>query len=638
MNTTKSRKVKPKDVLSKASQSINKNNHKEEYDIEVHKTATIGNLRQWDFPQAMREIIDNPIDAQAENIHVKFPSKIGRKSEVEQGTPIMVLDDGCGMTLDELVSAVKGVGCGVTQKGNSDAGIFHIGLKGSIASLGEMGIVFSKCPDTNTWSACQLIVDTLKVIPILKNGSFEDLLNTLSTFKINGNLKQVSNWFNYYESGTGVLIFQPKGEHPHITWHTDTDYPKLISSVKRTITQIYSLRLKSDTNLKIDVEKDNNIQRFAHDEDGVQDIFYEGMKDPSGELDGTMMSEKTIQVTGVSKDGTMGKYPMTVKGYFLPDHKVLENNSQNLFGTDKLPSICFDQKNYGGKKTGAWGLYLFTNNIMINDKPVVGNFFGWEYWYPRVRFQVHISKEHIPLYVNWGNKSKTRIDDDSNAPRLKPLYETVNEIVDGFKEEVNKLGRKKPLIKRISQEVLNRVINKLSDKLHQKGLLNVEYDVEKNVITTGDSNGNTSPVTLGGKGNRIPYGTENPESNSLVVVKRRKKKKKNDFNIVEEALVDTIPFTWEVRKGVTTFVLNTESHWYKSVTAKINSLASRSSESVKDDYWEMYIEQIVVDTISAFRHRLNPSGYHNTDLPIESREVLDAHIGMMYDMYTMYDK
>ena len=52
----------------------------------------------------------------------------------------------------------------------------------------------------------------------------------------------------------------------------------------------------------------------------------------------------------------------------------------------------------------------------------------------------------------------------------------------------------------------------------------------------------------------------------------------------------------------------------------------------------MYIEQIVVDTISAFRHRLNPSGYHNTDLPIESREVLDAHIGMMYDMYTMYDK
>ena len=632
MNTIKPRKAKPKDVLLKTSKSIPPRTGK----LEVHPEAIKGNLSEWDFPQAMREIIDNPIDAQAENIHVKFPSKQGGKgSEVQQGTPIMTLDDGCGMDRNGLYKAVQGVGCAQSEKGVSDAGIFHIGLKGSITSLGEMGIVFSKSVGSDKWNVCKLTVENIDVEEILIDGTYNDLIDLLGSYKVNGNLKLIADWFTKYESGTGVLIFPPKGEESHVTWHTNKNYQDLISSVKRTITQIYSLRLKSDTNLKITVHTNKDTEQvFTHDSNGAQDIFYEGMTDPKGELSGTMMETESIYVKGKGKDGKTGQYPMTVKGYFLPDHEVLKRNSQNLFGKEKLPPVCFDQNSWGGKKNGAWGLYQFTpGKIMINDKPEVGKFFGWQYWYPRVRFQVHVSKEHISLYNNYGNKSESNLSHEKFEEDLEPLYNAVNKIMDKFSLEVEKIGRNKPVVKRINQKVLKSIINRLSDKLHQKGLLNVEYEVTKNEITTGNPNPEGKGRVITSKdGSLLPYGDENPEGNSLVVVRRKKKKKKNDFNIVEEALVDSIPFTWEARKGVVTLVLNTESIWYKSTTGKINRLVG-ADESLKDGLWEQYIEQLLVTTISAFRHRIYPS-----DFTTDEHLVLETHIEEMYDMYTMYDK
>ena len=109
--------------------------------------------------------------------------------------------------------------------------------------------------------------------------------------------------------------------------------------------------------------------------------------------------------------------------------------------------------------------------------------------------------------------------------------------MDKFSLEVEKIGRNKPVVKRINQKVLKSIINRLSDKLHQKGLLNVEYEVTKNEITTGNPNPEGKGRVITSKdGSLLPYGDENPEGNSLVVVRRKRKRRRMTLILLKKLL------------------------------------------------------------------------------------------------------
>ena len=78
----------------------------------------------YSFETAIADIVDNSISAEAQNIEVNItPPEKGNLS-------VVILDDGTGMTRDELVVAMSLGGKGPRTKRNSDdLGRFGLGLK-----------------------------------------------------------------------------------------------------------------------------------------------------------------------------------------------------------------------------------------------------------------------------------------------------------------------------------------------------------------------------------------------------------------------------------------------------------------------------------------------------------------------------
>jgi hypothetical protein len=87
--------------------------------------ALVQSLRDigYSMESAIADIIDNSITAAAENIHIRFAWN--------EGTPwLAVLDDGCGMSPEELTDAMRlGSKNPLEERGEKDLGRFGLGLK-----------------------------------------------------------------------------------------------------------------------------------------------------------------------------------------------------------------------------------------------------------------------------------------------------------------------------------------------------------------------------------------------------------------------------------------------------------------------------------------------------------------------------
>ena len=92
--------------------------------ILVESTRSIG----YSFESALSDIIDNSISKGATEIHVRFDSN--------KPQYVAVIDDACGMSNDELISAMRyGSKSSMEVRGKSDLGRFGLGLK--MASLSQ---------------------------------------------------------------------------------------------------------------------------------------------------------------------------------------------------------------------------------------------------------------------------------------------------------------------------------------------------------------------------------------------------------------------------------------------------------------------------------------------------------------------
>ena len=89
------------------------------------------------FESALADIIDNSISSGASNIHINFSSI--------SPAYISILDDGCGMNLDELRQAMKYGSKDVREKREKeDLGRFGLGLKTASLSQCKRLTVISK--------------------------------------------------------------------------------------------------------------------------------------------------------------------------------------------------------------------------------------------------------------------------------------------------------------------------------------------------------------------------------------------------------------------------------------------------------------------------------------------------------------
>ena len=158
-------------------------------DILVESTRSIG----YTFESALADIIDNSIGNGATHIDVRFSSIIPRY--------IAILDDGCGMTPDELIVAMRYGSKNVNdQRAESDLGRFGLGLKtASLSQCRKLTVISKK---NNVISAASWDLDFIIEQQgwSLKVYDYDEMVS-----QYNKAIPGILDQLNSYESGTIVI-------------------------------------------------------------------------------------------------------------------------------------------------------------------------------------------------------------------------------------------------------------------------------------------------------------------------------------------------------------------------------------------------------------------------------------------------
>ena len=120
--------------------------------LHIPKASTLmSSLRSmgYTFESAVADVIDNSISAYARNVHILFPSNPLDK------LAIGILDDGIGMTSEELLEAMRyGSSSAEDTRAEDDLGRFGMGLKSaSLSQCAKLTVVSynNGCLNANTW-------------------------------------------------------------------------------------------------------------------------------------------------------------------------------------------------------------------------------------------------------------------------------------------------------------------------------------------------------------------------------------------------------------------------------------------------------------------------------------------------------
>jgi len=111
-----------------------------------HASILINSMRSigYDFPSAAADIVDNSISASAKNVWVCFPVGDFEEKFLE------FIDDGDGMTRDELIEAMRFGSVKTEPRAKSDLGRFGLGLKtASISQCRKLTVVSKKNGSTS---------------------------------------------------------------------------------------------------------------------------------------------------------------------------------------------------------------------------------------------------------------------------------------------------------------------------------------------------------------------------------------------------------------------------------------------------------------------------------------------------------
>lgn len=127
--------------LENSTFKVEKQNDLTSKKISLHPNYILRSLRNnnYDTESAISELVDNSIDAHANNITISIPSK----EDLRVGSkPIIISDDGDGMSMSELQSSFD---LGSTREYTSDdIGIYGSGMKASSAYLSQYTMVETK--------------------------------------------------------------------------------------------------------------------------------------------------------------------------------------------------------------------------------------------------------------------------------------------------------------------------------------------------------------------------------------------------------------------------------------------------------------------------------------------------------------
>ena len=178
-------------------------------------------LKGW---QCIAELVDNSIDAA-----IKSPQKnnqisvyIPTKAELSKNVPLKIVDNGVGMTIEELENSLR---VGYTAANTDDLGMFGMGFNIATARLGDVVIVWSSKADTE-----KDIGVRIDLIEMLKNKSFDlELMERPKTF---------------FPSGTSIEIsrYQPRAYQLLNRTH-----------IQKELNRVYSKSLTKENNIKIEV-------------------------------------------------------------------------------------------------------------------------------------------------------------------------------------------------------------------------------------------------------------------------------------------------------------------------------------------------------------------------------------------------
>lgn len=175
---------------------------------------------------AVADLIDNSIDSDvnAKNIYIHKEKDL-----------FVLADDGIGMDEDILIDAMKLGSAGRGKPAVTDLGLFGVGLKNSVLSLGRSTIIITKTIEGEFLSVKFDIDDILAkdefIIP-LGNSSIEEI-----------------RLFNEYtkESLSGTVIIIKNLDR--VTYTTDTAFK---SALKKQLAEIFRIFIKDGLNIFVD--------------------------------------------------------------------------------------------------------------------------------------------------------------------------------------------------------------------------------------------------------------------------------------------------------------------------------------------------------------------------------------------------
>ena len=282
-------------------------------DILVESTRSIG----YTFESALADIIDNSIGNGATNIDVRFSSITPRY--------IAILDDGCGMTPDELIIAMRYGSKNVNdQRADSDLGRFGLGLKtASLSQCRKLTVISKK---NNVISAASWDLDFIIEQQgwSLKVYDYDEMVS-----QYNKAIPGILDQLNAYETGT-IVIWEEFDKMLEGASEPDNLFDEKISIARSHLELIYHNFLDKTSKTPIElrfnwlplVAKDPFLTRHP----GTQPL-----------------SEESIDLEG---------HNIRVKPYILPYINKLSPEDINLLGT--LDDLRNKQ-----------GIYVYRNNRLI---------------------------------------------------------------------------------------------------------------------------------------------------------------------------------------------------------------------------------------------------------------------------------
>lgn len=282
-------------------------------DILVESTRSIG----YTFESALADIIDNSIGNGATHIDVRFSSIDPRY--------IAILDDGCGITPDELIIAMRYGSKNVNdQRAESDLGRFGLGLKtASLSQCRKLTVISKK---NNVISAASWDLDFIIEQQgwSLKVYDYDEIVNQYNK-AIPGILEQL----NAYETGT-IVIWENFDKMLEGASEPDTLFDEKISIARSHLELIYHNFLDKTSKSPIEI-------RFNYLPLAAKDPFL--TKHPGTQP----LSEEYINLEG---------HNIKVKPYILPYINKLSPSDIELLGT--LDDLRNKQ-----------GIYVYRNNRLI---------------------------------------------------------------------------------------------------------------------------------------------------------------------------------------------------------------------------------------------------------------------------------